>query len=303
MRKQHWAGLALASMSTLCATHAEAHFRLLQPPSWLQEDELGGPQKGSPCGPGNTMLILGDDVQPVPTSDAVTTFSAGQTVTFELDETVYHPGYFRVSLAHTTAARATTKDFPNPALTDPVDCHYDVGAVPTGAHDKVLADGLFMAEGQDGENRSLRPSIKLPNEPCDECTIQVVQVMEGHPGSSCFYFHCANIKIVAGAQAGRPDAGTGSSSDGGLARDASSAPDASRVPDDSRGGDAATGRTSDQGKKTDAGPSRGQADTGGCSARPAATISSPGLVCLLLTATIVGFARRRPVRMLRRRTL
>lgn len=298
MRKQHWAALALAAVSTLFSRHAEAHFRLVQPPSWLQEDEVGGPQKGSPCGPGNTMLILGDDVQPVPTSDAVTTFSAGQTVTFELDETVYHPGYFRVSLAHTTAARATIKDFPNPPLTDPVDCHYDASAVPAGAHDKVLADGLFMAEGQEGENRSLRPSIKLPNEPCDECTIQVVQVMEGHPGSSCFYFHCANIKIVAAEQSGRSDAGN--PTDAGRARDAGSQAEASRAPDDS---DAATGRTSDQGKKGDAGVSGRPADPGGCAVRAAATNSSPGVVVLLLAATAMGFVRRRSVGLLRRRAL
>ena len=301
MSKQHWAGLVLAGLSTLCAARAEAHFRLVQPPSWLNEDSLGGPQKGSPCGPGNTMLILGDDVQPVPTSNAVTTFTAGQTVAFELDETVYHPGYFRVSFARTKAARATAKDFPDPPLTDTVDCHYDVKAVPTGAHGNVLADGLFMAEGQEGENRSLKPSIKLPSEPCEECTIQVVQVMEGHPGSSCFYFHCADIKIVAAppgslADAGKPadpgtagDAGKPSDAgqlDAGQLRDAGNRTEAPSPPDAGRAG-ASLDASADVAVRRDASTPAAPADTGGCSVRPAARTSCMDSAWFVL-ATAVG---------------
>ncbi|HKP56527.1 MAG TPA: hypothetical protein VJV78_07405 [Polyangiales bacterium] len=58
------------------AVPASAHFKLLKPTSWLKEDATGGPQKGSPCGPGNSGF-LGDDVQPVPTSGMVTEFHAG----------------------------------------------------------------------------------------------------------------------------------------------------------------------------------------------------------------------------------
>jgi hypothetical protein len=162
-------------------------------------------------------------VQPIPISDAVTTFHAGETITVQWQETVYHPGYFRISLAVTHAADATNTNFPDPALTDPVDCHYDRAAVQTGPHDNVLADGLFMAADQNGTNRSLMQDVKLPNEPCDKCTLQVVQVMEGHPASSCFYFHCAEITILpvdggnAGASgaAGAGAARAGSSGPGG----------------------------------------------------------------------------------------
>lgn len=311
MSKLSWARLALTSGSLLLAARAEAHFRLVEPASWLTEDELGGPQKGAPCGPGNAMLIVGDDVQPVPWSRDVTTFSAGQKVTFQLEETIYHPGYFRVSLARTTAARATTADFPNPPLTDPVNCHYAADKVPSGAHDNVLADGLFMIEGQEGTNRSLMPSVTLPDEPCEDCTLQVMQVMEGHPGSSCFYYHCADIKIVAAKPAGPSDAG--SAPDAGRPRDAGSPSDAARAPDDSGARGVDSGRTSDQSKTADAGTgpgadagpratAGGPADSGGCTVRAAATISSPGLVCWLLAVAAIGFGRRRSVRMFRRKT-
>jgi hypothetical protein len=207
MRGARWFGGVVASIVLLGAAQSHAHFKLLKPASWLNEDHLGGPQKGSPCGPGNKMLFLGDDVQPVPFSNAVSTFRAGETITLQLDETIYHPGYFRVSLAKVPAKDATTKDFPDPPLTDLQNCHFDWSAVKTVPHDNVLADGLFMAtkpEGEDTPNRSLTQTVKLPDEPCENCSLQIVQVMEGHPAASCFYFHCADIKIVADPSAVPP---------------------------------------------------------------------------------------------------
>jgi hypothetical protein len=196
-----WIGGALTGLALLCTTHAQAHFKLLRPTSWLNEDSMGGPQKGSPCGPGNSGPLFGDDVQPIPASAAVTTFHAGETIAVEWQETIYHPGYFRISLAPVRAAEATGANFPDPPLTDLQDCHYDQAAVQTSPHDNVLADGLFMAAGQEGANRSLMQVVKLPDTPCDSCTLQVVQVMEGHPGRSCYYFHCAEVKILP-AEAG-----------------------------------------------------------------------------------------------------
>jgi MYXO-CTERM domain-containing protein len=209
---------AVTSLALWGAAPVHAHFKVLKPASWLNEDQLGGPQKGSPCGPGNSKLFIGDDVKPVPVSNAATTFQAGETITVELQETIYHPGYFRISLAKTRAAEATTTHFPDPALTDLQDCHYDRSAVKTVPHDNVLADGLFMAEGDEGTNRSLMQAVKLPSEPCEHCTLQIVQVMEGHPGASCFYFHCADITILpAAANSADGGASDGGAADGGAA--------------------------------------------------------------------------------------
>jgi hypothetical protein len=212
MHDRRWIRGALTSLALLFTTPAQAHFKLLRPISWLNEDSMGGPQKGSPCGPGNSRPLFGDDKQPIPVSAAVTTFHAGETITVAWQETIYHPGYFRISLAQAEPANATSANFPDPALTDPQDCHYDHAAVQTGPHDNVLADGLYMASNQEGSNRSLMQDVKLPNVPCDRCTLQVVQVMEGHPGASCFYFHCADIEILpADAGPAVASGGTGAS--------------------------------------------------------------------------------------------
>lgn len=192
------AGAMALGIALLTATQAHAHFKLLKPASWLNEDDLGGPQKGSPCGPGNMRPFIGDDMGAVPpASGAVTTFKAGETIQVQLDETVYHPGYFRVSLARTSAGEAKSTDFPDPALTDATECIYDKSRVKTTPHDNALADGLFMAEATSMEGRQLMTEVKLPNEPCEHCSLQVVQVMERHGASSCFYFHCADITMVA----------------------------------------------------------------------------------------------------------
>lgn len=185
-----------AVIVALSAGTAHAHFKLLQPASWLDEDDLGGPQKGSPCGPGNARPFIGDDIKPVPTSGAVTSFTAGQTITVQWQETIYHPGYFRISIAKRSASAADSSDFPDPPLTDTENCHFDHAIVRTTPHDNVLADGLFQATEVSADPRSFQQQVELPDEACENCSLQVVQVMEGHPASSCFYFHCADIKIT-----------------------------------------------------------------------------------------------------------
>jgi hypothetical protein len=252
---KHPIAVTLLSLTSLLgASSAHAHFKLLKPASWLTEDELGAPQKGSPCGPGDARPFIGDDVQPVPASDAVTSFRAGETITVQWEETVYHPGYYRIALARTSPAAATSTHFADPPLIDPVECTYDEAAVRTGAHDDVLADGLFKADEQFSENRTLTHEVTLPDEPCDECTLQIVQVMKKHGASSCFYFHCAAIEILP-ADEGSPD------------RDAAAA----------TGGRASAGA----GGKDASGPAT-DADDGGCSVvAPGTRGSSAAAWCLL----------------------
>lgn len=210
LRQHHAIAITLGLMFT-CSSQANAHIKLLQPESFIKEDDLGGPQKGSPCGPGNTRMFIGDDVQPTPFSAASTSFQAGETITVEWDETIYHPGYFRIAFAAVPAREATTDDFPDPALSDPEACLFDRAAVQTKPHGNILADGLNMAEAKTAEGRHISVQVKLPDEPCDTCSLQVVQVMEAHPAASCFYFHCADIKIAPnGAAAGGGKSGADS---------------------------------------------------------------------------------------------
>jgi hypothetical protein len=202
--------LVTLASAWIAASPVHAHFILVKPDSWLNEDQSafagGGPQKGSPCGPGGD-----DDVTPIPVSMKTVTAHAGDTIDFDMQETVHHPGYFRVSLAETDAMHATTTHFPDPPLDDTNVCSFDLDAVPTEPHDNVIADGLFKDTNMLGENRDLPTSVKLPDDKtCDHCTLQIVQVMMDHGGSSCFYYHCVDITILPADGSGNenPDAGT-----------------------------------------------------------------------------------------------
>ena len=73
-------------------------------------------------------------------SNMVTTFTAGETIEVEWEETIPHPGLFRIALVEN---RAELKD---PSIVrDKIDCfcNYPPGAVPSTAVAPVLADNLF----------------------------------------------------------------------------------------------------------------------------------------------------------------
>jgi len=77
--------------TVLVAQNSLAHFKLLEPGSWLMESDRGDPQKSGPCGGSNT-----DWGKP---SYIVTKAVGGQKLHIKLQETVYHPGHYRVALA------------------------------------------------------------------------------------------------------------------------------------------------------------------------------------------------------------
>ena len=70
---------------------ASAHFKLLEPASWLVEGERGDPQKAGPCGGTNT-----DAGVP---SNIIGKVTGGQKLHVKVMETVYHPGHYRIALA------------------------------------------------------------------------------------------------------------------------------------------------------------------------------------------------------------
>jgi hypothetical protein len=144
-------------------------------------------------------------VQPSPVSNAVTTVHAGDTIQVELQETINHPGYFRVSLS---ADRAS---FTDPPLTNTTSCSLDLASVPTGAHDNVLMDGIAKSASA-AANRHIMQDVKLPDQACDNCTLQVLQVMKDHGPPNCFYYHCAVLKILP---ADGTAAGSGAAAAGG----------------------------------------------------------------------------------------
>jgi len=198
---------AVFVLSAVATRPARAHFILLKPDSWLNEDQSavggGAPQKAGPCGPGGY-----DDVQPVPVSNKTTTVHVGDTVHVQWQITIPHDGYFRISLQpNVEASKATLTDFPDPSFTDATACSFDMTKVPTGSHDNVLMDGI--------DSTATMQDVTIPDKPCDKCTMQVIMVMKDHGPPNCIYYHCANLQILAaGGQSGTGGTG-GMSSSGG----------------------------------------------------------------------------------------
>lgn len=209
MRKIGELGFAAGLVLIAAAKPAAAHFTLTKPTSWLKEDPAalggGGPQKGSPCGPGGY-----DDVKPTPVSGVVTDFHVGETIEVTWTDTVAHPGHFRIALA------ANRDDLKNPTIVQDNSCNYDESMVPKTASGNVLADGILFRSRvgfNAKEGTKFSYMVKLPDQPCDKCTLQVMQVMENDIKalSNCYYFHCADIRILPTGQTG----GAGGTSAGG----------------------------------------------------------------------------------------
>jgi hypothetical protein len=143
---------------------AEAHFRLLEPASWLIEDERGDPQKAGPCGSTNA-----DYGKP---SSAITRAIGGAKLHIKVQETIYHPGHYRVALAVNS---------------------------PT----ELPLDPKATAEPTPNGPRSVSAEIQDPVTPLKQCTLEVIQFMEQHavnnPGMFT-YHHCAMLEIVADPQ-------------------------------------------------------------------------------------------------------
>jgi hypothetical protein len=204
MQRYSSAFIGLLAWAALSGT-AQAHIKLITPDAWLNEDSSGGPQKGGPCGPGGF-----DDVQPVPLSMKVTTVTAGDMLMVEFDETVHHPGWFRIALAE------DPKDFEEIEFPNADNCNYDMSKVPTEPHGNVLKDGFGMDTNIGGANRKFMEMVKLPDMPCEKCTLQVIQVMADalHAPPGCVYYHCAELKILPKAGPGAA-AGSGGSAAAG----------------------------------------------------------------------------------------
>lgn len=190
------AGVVLA----LWPAAASAHFVLDDPPSQSVQDGLGNPQKNPPCGEANPGTIAR------PTGD-VTTYEEGQAITITVDETIFHPGHYRVVIAQDPSQL-------------PEDPHVTPGTTPCGTADitttpalPVLGDGLLLHAAPFNGSQSMQVQLP-PGFTCTNCTLQVVEFMANHglnnPGG-CYYHHCAIVSVVAAAA---PDAGTSASSGG-----------------------------------------------------------------------------------------
>jgi hypothetical protein len=170
------------------APFAAAHFRLLEPQSWVVEDQLGNPQKPGPCG-GTP------DGGGTPTN-AVSKLKGGQKLHIKVQETVYHPGHYRIALA--VNSRAELPPDPPTTTRDSDKGPMSVSATIQNPKIPVLADGLFPHTARSAD--PFETDIQLPNITCEKCTLQIVEFMAEHgynnPGGY-FYHHCADLQITA----------------------------------------------------------------------------------------------------------
>src|SRR5476649_129662 len=104
--------LAIVSTVLVAAVPAvtHAHFKLMEPASWIVEDDRGDPQKGFPCGGSNT-----DYGKP---SYAVSQAVGGSKLHLKVQETIFHPGHYRVSLAVNSPADLPVDPKANTETTD-----------------------------------------------------------------------------------------------------------------------------------------------------------------------------------------
>jgi len=184
--------LLVLTIVALAAQAAWAHFKLLEPASWIVESDRGDPQKSGPCGGSNT-----DWGKP---SYIISKAVGGQKLHIKVQETVYHPGHYRVALA----VNSPTELPPDPQVTtrDSDRGPWSVSAaIPNPTPIPVLADGLFVHSTRPaGTMEPWETDVLLPNINCKKCTLQIVQFMAEHafnnPGGYT-YHHCAEIQITA----------------------------------------------------------------------------------------------------------
>lgn len=188
--------VALAG-TVLCTSVAAAHVRITSPTprssSELKERHCG--RTGS-------------------TRANVQTFRPGATVRLVWDEYIPHPGWLRISWN----ANGDTFRIPPPAAGGGYPTEDLTGMMdPDGSGSFIIADRI--------PSGTTSRDIVLPTAECNNCTIQLIQMMTDKPPyttdalSNDIYFACVDVVISATAplvDAGpSPDGGVGGDSDGG----------------------------------------------------------------------------------------
>ncbi|MCB9094699.1 MAG: lytic polysaccharide monooxygenase [Halobacteriovoraceae bacterium] len=99
---------------------------------------------------------------------------AGSQITINWEETINHPGKFQVFFSH-DGDQTFEKIF---ETVDQQDTDVD-RADPNTYH-------------------QYSTTIPLPEYNCENCTIQMIQVMEENPANPSFYYSCADVTLIEG---------------------------------------------------------------------------------------------------------
>ena len=133
-------------------------------------------QKAGPCGAAGSTR-----------GTKVSTFRPGDTITVEWDETVDHPGHYRIAFDDDGSDA-----FQNPNR-------------PDDNFPSTLADQITDRGGG-----HYTQQITLPSTPCTNCTLQLMQVMTTTVPYNSFYYQCADLVLSDGAEPTTPpDTGGG----------------------------------------------------------------------------------------------
>lgn len=107
----------------------------------------------------------------LPRGATPTVLTAGTQLTVQWEETIQHPGKYFISFSPANDA---------------------------GFEANRLATIVDTQNGQiAGVSHKYTANIRVPNTPCDGCTLQLIQSMEENPLAPTFYYSCADIRIVA----------------------------------------------------------------------------------------------------------
>lgn len=170
----------LATAVLLASSPALAHFALVSPPAAFQQDAYGSPQKSAPCG-------QADPGDPAVPTNQVTQLMTGQMVEIEIDETIFHPGHYRVSLAENMNMLPADP----PVTPGATDCGST--AIEPNPTMPLLADGLLVHTSRFATNQTMQ--VQLPaGYRCTNCVLQVTEFMSAHD-APCYYHHCAIVTI------------------------------------------------------------------------------------------------------------
>lgn len=148
----------LASVLALVSATASAHIQLRSPAARTTA------QKAGPCGAAGS--VRGTNV---------TVFQPGETITLAWDETVDHPGHYRIAFD-----------------SDGDDAFIN----PMRATDNFAF--TLMEPIADKAGGRYTQQITLPMTPCTNCTLQLMQVMTTTEPYNSFYWQCADIQIGDG---------------------------------------------------------------------------------------------------------
>jgi len=190
-RRLKVSGSLMIGLTTVAilAPQGLAHFRLIEPASWLQETERGDPQKMARCG--------GTSDDPGKPSGKVTNIQGGDKLHLKIAETIYHPGFYRVALA-VNSRDELPKD--PVALTEasPNGPRAIAGAIQYPPMPPVIADGLLQHISK--FDREQETDVEIPNITCSKCILQVIEFMAAHglnKDGDYTYHHCAILQIRA----------------------------------------------------------------------------------------------------------